>query len=93
VLVLLEPLGLDDELDAALPDGEGEVVVVVSVDFELLLLEPGVVVEGEADGDVLPGRLLTRSELDSVQPAAIPAMSASAQNPETYFFISVAPPP
>jgi hypothetical protein len=97
------PLGLvllDDDA-APLPDGvdgvvalpvdpltEPEPVVVVVV--ELLGVE---LVPGDADGGVVrSGVLPTRSVSVRLQATLTPASSASAQKPESIFFIADAPP-
>jgi len=98
------PLGLLVLDDAApLPDGvdgdvellpvepltEPEPVVVVV----LLLLLPGVVaVPGEADGVERSGVLPTRSVSVRLHATLVPASNASAQKPESIFFIADAPP-
>ncbi len=79
------------------PGELGELGVVVDGEDEvsggvLGLLAGGGVVDGEADGVVRsPGRSPTRSERDSVQPATNVTPSASAQNPESSFFIAKPP--
>jgi hypothetical protein len=101
-LVLLDdealPLGLvvlDDpepvadgavELLPAEPLTEPEPVVVV------LLLPGVVVVPGDADGVVRSGVLPTRSVSVRLHATLAPASSASAQTPDSIFFIADAPP-
>jgi hypothetical protein len=96
-VLLDEPLGLVVLDDAApLPDGE---VVLLPVDpltepepvvVELL---PGVVVvPGEADGVDRSGVLPTRSVSVRLHATPTPASNASAQKPESNFFIADAPP-
>jgi len=92
VVVLDDPEPVADGDVALLPDGvltEPEPVVVVVV-----LLRPGVVVvPGDADGGVVrSGVLPTRSVSVRLQAMLVPASSASAQKPESIFFIADAPP-
>lgn len=73
-------------------DGEDGVGGVVGVVGELGDVAAGGLSDGDADGVVRsPGFSPRRSERDSVQPAANVATSASAQKPESSFFISVIP--
>jgi hypothetical protein len=95
------PLGLVVVLDDPEPVADGEVellpvdpltepepVVVV-----VLLLLPGVVAPGDADGgDVRSGVLPTRSVSVRLHATLTPASSASAQKPDSIFFIADAPP-
>lgn len=94
------PLGLVVVLDDPEPVADGEVellpvgpltepdpVVVV------VLLLPGVVALGDADGGVVrSGVLPTRSVSVRLQATLTPASNASAQKPESIFFIADAPP-
>jgi hypothetical protein len=85
------PLGLLVLDDAApLPDGEDGAVELLPVD-PLTEPEPVVAVPGEADG-VEPGVLPTRSVSVRLHATLAPASSASAQKPESIFFIADAPP-
>ena len=91
--VVAEPLTLPD----ALPLADGDVVVVVSVDFDVELDvvsdERGtVVVPGEADGVVRSGTVPTRSVSVRLHATVIPPASASAQRPDSNFFIADDPP-
>jgi hypothetical protein len=94
------PLGLLVLDDAApLPDGEDGPVELLPVDPltepepVVVLLLPGVVaVPGEADGVVRSGVLPTRSVSVRLHATLAPASSASAQKPESIFFIADAPP-
>lgn len=93
------PLGLLVLDDAApLPDGVVGAVELLPVEPltepepVVVLLLPGVVaVPGEADG-VEPGVLPTRSVSVRLHATLAPASSASAQKPESIFFIADAPP-
>ena len=92
VVVLDDPEPVADGDVALLPDGvltEPEPVVVVVV-----LLRPGVVVvPGDADGGVVrSGVLPTRSVSVRLHATLAPASNASAQKPESIFFIADAPP-
>jgi carbon monoxide dehydrogenase subunit G len=92
-LELLLPLGEVAELP--LDDGD---VVVVSVDFEVELLdvlsdERGVVVvPGDADGLVRSGTVPTRSVSVRLHATVMPPASARAQRPDSNFFIADDPP-
>jgi hypothetical protein len=96
------PLGLLVLDDAApLPDGvDGEVALLPADPLTepepvvvVVLLLPGVVaVPGEADGVVRSGVLPTRSVSVRLHATLAPASSASAQKPESIFFIADAPP-
>ena len=96
VLELLLPLGevVADPLAPpdALPLVDGDVadgdVVVVSVDFDVELLD----VPGEADGVVRSGVLPTRSVSVRLHATVIPPASARAQRPDSNFFIADDPP-
>ena len=88
VVVLDDPEPLADGEVALLPVDpltEPEPVVVV------VLLLPGAV-DGDAEGDVRLGVLPTRSVSVRLQATPAAASSASAQNPDTIFFIADAPP-
>ena len=85
--VVAEPLTLPDALplvDGDVADGD---VVVVSVDFDVELLD----VPGEADG-VRSGVLPTRSVSERLHATVIPPTSARAQRPDSNFFIADSPP-
>ena len=90
VVVLEDPEPVADgevELLPVDPLTEPEPVVVV------VLLLPGVVVApGDADGVVRSGVLPTRSVSVRLQATLTPASSASAQTPDSIFFIADAPP-
>jgi hypothetical protein len=92
VVVLDDPEPVADGEVALLPVGpltEPEPVVVVVV----LLLPGVVVVPGDADGGVVrSGVLPTRSVSVRLQAMLAPASSASAQKPDSIFFIADAPP-
>jgi hypothetical protein len=83
-----EPLAPPDVLplvDGDVADGD---VVVVSVDFEVELLD----VPGEADGLVRSGVLPTRSVSVRLHATVIPPASARAHRPDSNFFIADDPP-
>ena len=85
------PDGVDGEVELlpADPLTEPEPVVVVV----LLLLRGVVAVPGDADGvDRSGGVLPTRSVSVRLHATLAPASSASAQKPESIFFIADAPP-
>ena len=90
--VVAEPLTLPD----ALPPADGD-VVVVSVDFEVELLEVvsdergAVEVPGDADG-LRSGTVPTRSVSVRLHATVIPPASARAQRPDSNFFIADDPP-
>jgi hypothetical protein len=91
------PLGLVVVLDDPEPVADGEVALLPDplTDPEpvVVLLLPGVlVVPGDADGDVRSGVLPTRSVSVRLQATLTPASRASAQTPESIFFIADAPP-
>ena len=96
------PLGLLVLDDAApLPDGVDGDVALLPADpltepepvVVVVLLLPGVVaVPGEADGVDRSGVLPTRSVSVRLHATLAPASSASAQKPESIFFIADAPP-
>jgi hypothetical protein len=99
------PLGLVVVLDEAapLPDGVDGVVALLPVDpltepepvvVVVVLLLPGVlVVPGDADGGVVrSGVLPTRSVSVRLHATLTPASNASAQKPDSIFFIADAPP-
>lgn len=98
------PLGLVVVLDEAapLPDGvDGEVALVPADPLTepepvvvVVLLLPGVVaVPGDADGGVVrSGVLPTRSVSVRLHATLAPASNASAQTPDSIFFIADAPP-
>jgi hypothetical protein len=80
--VLLPDVVLSDELEDEPDDPLGGVVVVAGG------VEGVVVVGGEADGGIPPGRSPTRSVRDSLQAVSSPALSATAQMPVSTLFIS-----
>ena len=87
--VVAEPLTLPD----ALPlvdgvDGVDGVVVVVSVDFDVELLDA----PGDADGLVRSGTVPTRSVSVRLHAIVMPLASARAQRPDSNFFIADDPP-
>ena len=90
--LLLLPLGEVAELPL---DGD---VVVVSVDFDVELLEVVsdergvVVVPGDADGLVRSGTVPTRSVSVRLHATVIPPASARAHRPDSNFFIADDPP-
>jgi hypothetical protein len=100
------PLGLVVVLDDPEPVADGEVadgdLALLPVDpltepepvVVVVLLLPGVVlVPGDADGGVVrSGVLPTRSVSVRLQATLAPASSATAQKPESIFFIADAPP-
>ena len=101
-VLLLEPLGLEDEPDVAelLPDVDGVVVLPLDVVVSVVVDDPvdvdvpepapvlGDVVDGDADGVVVvPGRSPTRSVRDSVQPASAARPIVSAHTPVSILFI------
>jgi hypothetical protein len=92
-LELLLPLGEVAELPL-----DGGVVVVVSVDFDVELLEVVseergvVVVPGDADGLVRFGTVPTRSVSVRLHATVMPPASARAQRPDSNFFIADDPP-
>jgi hypothetical protein len=96
------PLGLVVELDAAPePVADGEVALLPVVPptepepvVVVVVLLPGVVaVPGDADGGVVrSGVLPTRSVSVRLHAMLAPASSASAQKPDSIFFIADAPP-
>jgi hypothetical protein len=93
------PLGLLVLDDAAPLDGVDGEVELLPVDPltepepVVVLLRPGVVVApGEADGVDRSGVLPTRSVSVRLHATLAPASSASAQKPESIFFIANAPP-
>lgn len=97
------PLGLVVVLDDPEPVADGD-VALLPVDpltepepvVVVVLLLPGVVVvvvPGDADGGVVrSGVLPTRSVSVRLQAILAPASSASAQTPDSIFFIADAPP-
>ena len=98
------PLGLvvvlDDEPEPV-ADGEGEVALLPvdpltepePVVVVVVLLLPGVLlVPGDADGVVRSGVLPTRSVSVRLHAMLAPASNASAQTPDSIFFIAAAPP-
>ena len=89
--VVAEPLTLPD----ALPLVDGE-VAVVSVDFvvvlELVVVSDERGVAGDADGLGRSGVLPTRSVSVRLHATVIPPASASAQRPDSNFFIAYDPP-
>ena len=107
LVVLLDdaaPLGLVVVLDDPEPvadgeDADGDVALppvdpLTEPEPVVVLLLPGVVVApGDADGGVVrSGVLPTRSVSVRLQATLAPASSASAQKPESIFFIADAPP-
>ena len=93
------PLGLVVELDddpEPVPDGEVALLPVdplTEPEPVVVLLLPGVVVApGDADGVVRSGVLPTRSVSVRLHATLVPASSASAQKPDSIFFIADAPP-
>ena len=85
--VVAEPLTPPD----ALPDGVVVSVVVEELELEVVSDERGV--PGDADGLVRSGRVVpTRSVSVRLHAAVIPPASASAQSPDSNFFIADAPP-
>ena len=91
------PLGLV-VLDDPEPVADGEVELLPADPLTepepvVVLLLPGVVVvPGEADGVVRSGVLPTRSVSVRLQATLTPASNASAQTPDSIFFIADAPP-
>jgi hypothetical protein len=95
------PLGLVVVLDDPEPVADGE-VALLPVDpltepeplVVVVLLLPGVVVvPGDADGGVVrSGVLPTRSVSVRLHATLAPASNASAQTPDSIFFIADAPP-
>lgn len=94
------PLGLVVVLDDPEPVADGE-VALLPVDpptepepvVVVVLLLPGrVVVPGDADGVVRSGVLPTRSVSVRLHATLAPASSASAQKPDSIFFIADTPP-
>jgi len=91
------PLGLV-ELDDPEPGLDGEVALLpvdplTEPEPVVVLLLPGVVVvPGDADGVVRSGVLPTRSVSVRLHATLTPASSASAQKPDSIFFIVDAPP-
>jgi hypothetical protein len=93
------PLGLVLELDDPEPVADGEVALLpvdplTEPEPVVVLLLPGVVlVPGDADGGVVrSGVLPTRSVSVRLHATLAPASSASAQKPDSIFFIADAPP-
>lgn len=95
------PLGLVVVLDDPEPVADGEVALLPGVPLTepepvvvVVLLLPGVVVvPGDADGGVVrSGVLPTRSVSVRLHAMLAPARSASAQKPDSIFFIADAPP-
>jgi hypothetical protein len=94
----LLPLGLDEVvplgllvLDEPEPVAEGE--VALEPEPVVVLLLPVVLDPGDADGGVVrSGVLPTRSVSVRLQATLTPASNASAQKPESIFFIADAPP-
>ena len=88
--VVAEPLTLPDALPLVDGDvGDGD-VVVVSVDFDVeleLVVSDERGVDGEADG-LVPGVLPTRSVSVRLHATVMPPASASAQRPDSNFFIA-----
>jgi hypothetical protein len=95
---LLEPLGLEEELDVAepLPDVDGVVALPLDVVVSVVVDDPDDVdvpellgdVDGDADGVVVvPGRSPTRSVRDSLQPASAASPIVSAHTPVSILFI------
>ena len=92
--VVAEPLTLPDALPLVDGDVDGD-VVVVSVDFDVeleLVVSDERGVDGEADGLVRSGVLPTRSVSVRLQATVMPPASASAQRPDSNFFIADDPP-
>ncbi len=99
-VLLLEPLGLEDEPDVAeLPDVDGVVALPLDVVVSVVVDDPDGVdvpepapvlgdVDGDADGVVVvPGRSPTRSVRDSEQPASAARPIVSAHAPVSILFI------
>lgn len=93
------PLGLVVVLDDPDPVADGDVALLpvdplTEPDPVVVLLLPGaVVLPGDADGDVVrSGVLPTRSVSVRLHAMLAPASRASAQKPDSIFFIADAPP-
>lgn len=91
------PLGLVVVLDEPEPVADGEVALLPVdplTEPEPVVLLPGVlVVPGDADGGVVrSGVLPTRSVSVRLHATLAPASNASAQTPDSNFFIADAPP-
>jgi hypothetical protein len=92
------PLGLVVVLDEPEPVADGEVALLpvdpLTEPEPVVVRLPGVVVvPGDADGGVVrSGVLPTRSVSVRLQAMLAPASNASAQTPDSIFFIADAPP-
>jgi len=92
------PLGLVVVLDEPEPVADGEVALLpvdpLTEPEPVVVLLPGVlVVPGDADGGVVrSGVLPTRSVSVRLHATLAPASNASAQTPDSNFFIADAPP-
>ena len=91
------PLGLVVVLDEPEPVADGEVALLpvdpLTEPEPVVVRLPGVVVvPGDADGVVRSGVLPTRSVSVRLHATLAPASNASAQTPDSIFFIADAPP-